>query len=604
VDELVPADDTVIARAFRRSLLLILVLVAAVLVGLWLARDAPEVGETVRRGPIPAPPPLERETPEAPVVRFTDITLAAGIDFLHVSGAVGEKLLPETMGAGAAFFDTDADGDQDLLLVNSDHWLENRTAPRPTLALFRNDGSGRFENMTVDAGLDVTLYGQGVAAGDYDDDGRVDLFITALGENRLFRNLGKRFRDVTREAGVAGASDAWSTGTGFLDYDNDGDLDLFVCNYVQWTRAQDLEVHYTLNGIDRAYGPPRQYPGAHSSLYRNEGDGTFTDVAEQAGIRIVNPVTGEPAAKSLAATFVDADGDGFLDIFVANDTVRNFIFRNRGDGTFAEVGTHSGLGFDTMGNATGAMGIDAADYGNNGLLAVGIANLANETTSFFVQQGDPWQFVDMANILGIGSPSLLRLSFGAFFFDFDLDGRLDFLQANGHLEQEINEIQPSQHYRQPAQLFWNRGPGARPLFAVLAEEQTGDLDRPLVGRGATYADIDGDGDLDVLITQAGDRPVLLRNDQSAGHHWLRVRLAGKTVNRDAVGVEVRLRAGGVTQRRRVMPTRSYLSQVELPVTFGLGGHERVDSLTVHWPGKPHQEVTVGAVDRTLVVEEP
>jgi hypothetical protein len=539
-----------------------------------------------------------------PDVRFTDITRQAGVDFVHVNGAAGEKLLPETMGAGAAFLDFDADGDQDLLLVNSDHWPGSRTASRPTMALYSNDGTGRFENITAESGLDVTFYGQGLAVGDYDNDGRVDLFITALGGNRLFRNLGGRFLDVTAEGGVAGGRDAWSTGAGFLDYDNDGNLDLFVCNYVRWSREQDLEVHYTLNGVDRAYGPPRQYPGAHSSLYRNEGDGSFTDVSERAGIRIVNPATGEPAAKSLAATFVDADRDGFLDIFVANDTVRNFVFRNQGDGTFAEVGTLSGLGFDTMGNATGAMGIDAADYANNGRLAVGIGNLASETTSFFVQQQDPWQFVDMANIVGIGSPSLLRLSFGALFLDFDLDGRLDFLQANGHLEREINEIQPSQHYRQPAQLFWNRGPGGRTFFAAVAEDSVGDLSRPMVGRGAAYADIDGDGDLDILITQAGDRPVLLRNDQKLGHHWLRVKLVGTVTNRDAIGAEVHLRAGGVSQRRRVMPTRSYLSQVELPVTFGLGGHEQVESLTVHWPGGQSQGVAVTAVDTTLVVEEP
>jgi len=291
------------------------------------------------------------------------------------------------------------------------------------------------------------------------------------------------------------------------------------------------------------------------------------------------------------------------DIFVANDTVQNFVFRNTGEGRFEEIGATSGVGFDNMGNATGAMGIDAGDASNTDRLSIGIANFANESTSFYAQQSNPWQFVDVANAVGIGSPSRLVLSFGLFFFDYDLDGRLDLLQANGHLEDEINEIQPSQHYRQPAQLFWNCSAATRSCFAVVPDDRLGALARPIVGRGAAYADLDGDGDLDVALGQTGGPPLIVRNDQRLGHHWLRVSLEGRTCNRSGIGALVELRAGGVVQRRAVMPTRSYLSQVELPVTFGLGRGDTVDSLTVRWPGGVVQPVEVSSVDTTLHVVE-
>jgi len=601
-DEFVPEDDRVIGRAFRWSLALI-GLVAVLVVAVLFLRREPETAPTVvDRGTIEAPRTLDQSRPEIPDVPFADVTREAGIDFVHVSGATGEKLLPETMGSGAAFFDADGDGDADLLLVNAAPW-PGHPSPHATSALYRNDGSGHFTDATAGSGLDVTLYGQGVAIGDVDGDGRPDVFLTALGPNKLFRNTGHGFADVTAAAGVAGDATAWSTSAGFFDYDGDGDLDLFVCNYVQWSREIDLKLNFTLNGVDRAYGPPKLYEGMHSYLYRNEGEGRFRDVSAEAGIQVVNPATGKPMGKALAVTFADADHDGDADIFVANDTVQNFAFRNNGDGTLEEVGAASGVGFDNMGSATGAMGIDIADFVNNGTLALGIGNFANENTSFYVQQrGGPWQFVDMADASGIGSPSRLRLSFGLVFFDYDLDGRLDLLQANGHLEDEINEIQPSQTYRQAGQLFWNCATGDRPCFVAVADDRVGDLARPIVGRGVTYADIDGDGDLDVLLTQTGDRPLLLRNDQRLGHHWLRLRLVGSAGNREAIGAWATLSAGGTTQQRQVMPSRSYLSQVELPLTFGLGATASVDSLHVRWPDGSTQDVDVPGVDRLIVVE--
>ncbi len=600
--ELVLEDDRIIGHAFRWSL--VAFVAAALLFGvvLLLSREAPVEQKVVEHVPVEAPRELDQTQAEMPSVVFTDISQRAGIDFVHENGAVGDKLLPETMGGGVAFFDYDGDGDPDLLFVNSSHWPESHE-PSATMALYRNDGSGHFTNVTAGSGLDVSFYGQGVAVGDYDNDGAVDVFLSAVGANHLFHNLGGRFEEVTQQAGVAGAPDAWSSSAGFFDYDNDGDLDLFVCNYIQWSRAIDFRLNFTLNGVNRAYGPPMQYEGTYSVLYRNEGDGRFRDVSAEAGIQIDNPATGRPMGKALALTFVDADRDGDLDVFVANDTVQNFLFRNLGDGRFEEIGATSGFGFDNNGAATGAMGIDAGDYDNRGSLAVGIGNFANEHSSFYVQQRQPWQFVDVSNAEGIGSPSRLKLSFGLFFFDYDLDGRLDLLQSNGHLEDAINEIQPSQTYRQAAQLFWNCGSREKSCFAAVPEDRLGDLGRPIVGRGAAYADVDGDGDLDVVMTQTGDRPLLVRNDQALGHHWLRVALEGHRGNRDAIGAWVELRAGDTTQRRQVMPTRSYLSQVELPVTFGLGAADRVDALRIEWPDGSVQDVRVDAVDQTLHVEQ-
>jgi hypothetical protein len=289
-----------------------------------------------------------------------------------------------------------------------------------------------------------------------------------------------------------------------------------------------------------------------------------------------------------------------MDILVANDTVQNFLFHNLGDGTFEEIGTLSGLGFDRDGSATGAMGIDVAHYRNDEQIAVGMGNFANEMSSLYVSQTGGLQFSDEAIGEGIGAPSRRFLSFGLFFFDYDLDGRLDLLQANGHLETEINQVQSSQQYRQPAQLFWNAGPDAVACFQEVPADRVGDLARPIVGRAATYADIDADGDLDVLLTQAGDRPMLLRNDSSLGNRWVRFKLRGDRSNRDAIGAWVLVEAGGVTHRRQVMPTRSYLSQVELPVTVGLGKVDRVDRVRVIWPDGTQQDL--GSVEPNTLLD--
>ncbi len=590
------ADEARIRRALLKSLAVVALLGAAG-VAVFLATRPPDLEETIEEADVPGPALLPRAAVEPPAVEFTDITDQAGIRFVHENGAYGERLLPETMGGGVAFLDYDSDGNQDLLFINSDHWPWRPTPPSaPTSHLYRNLGDGTFDDVSAAAGLDLTLYGMGAAVGDYDGDGHLDVYVTALGANRLMRNAAGSFIDVTDAAGVAGGTDAWSAGAAFFDYDRDGDLDLFVCNYVRWSPEIDREVDYRLTGVGRAYGPPTDFPGVHSYLFRNDGS-RFTDVSAESGIQVGNPATGLPVGKALAVLPVDVNRDGWLDITVANDTVRNFLFLNQSDGSFREAGVDLGLAFDPAGLATGAMGIDAANFANDERLAIAIGNFANEMTSFYVSHAGTDLFSDDAIVAGVGADSRRALTFGLLFLDADLDGRVDLLAANGHVEPEIASVQASQSYAQRVQLFWNCGAGcARPFHL------TGALETPFVARGAAYADIDGDGDLDLALTQVGGPAVLLRNDQRLGHHWLRLVLGARPPNVHAIGARVTLEASGAPQHRTMMPTRSYLSQVEPVLTFGLGASEQVDSVTVTWPDGETETWTDLAADRVHLLQ--
>lgn len=522
---------------------------------------------------------------EIPSARFSDVTDSAGLRFAHVNGAAGEKLLPETMGGGCAFFDFDDDGDQDIVLINSGSWPWAHSDKHATHGLFANDGTGKFTDVTAGSGLDFSSYGMGVATGDFDNDGRVDLFITGVGGNHLLHNLGGgKFEDITLAAGVGGGTNLWSTSAAFIDFDRDGDLDLFVCNYVQWSRDIDLQVDYRLPEIGRAYGPPMSFAGSFPILYRND-NGKFTDISPAAGIQIKNKATGLPMAKSLGVSPVDLDNDGWVDLVVANDTVQNFVFRNNQDGTFSEIGGRSGVAYDKFGTTRGAMGIDTGRFHDDDTLAISIGNFANEMTAFYVASREPLYFTDEAIDAGIGTPSRSLLTFGVFFFDYDLNGYLDLLTANGHIEPDIQKVRSQQTYAQPPQLFWNSGKGIKESgFALVPPEKCGSaLYQPLAGRGSAYADIDGDGDLDVLITQVNGPAHLFRNEQKLGHNWVRLKLVGSKSNRDAIGATVKVRSGKRLISQQVMPTRGYLSQSELPVTIGLGSETKIDEVKILWP---------------------
>jgi hypothetical protein len=521
--------------------------------------------------------------------RFVDVAEKAGIRFIHVNGAFGKKYLPETMGSGCAFFDFDSDGDQDILLVNSTGWPGAPGERRATSALYRNRGNGTFEDVTKGSGFDRSLYGMGVTIGDYDEDGDPDVYLTALGPNVLLRNEGNgRFTDVTAAAGVGdsgfGSSAAW------LDYDTDSDLDLIFLNYVQWSRETDI--YCSLDGKTKSYCTPESYNGASPVLYRNNGMGKFEDVTREAGLH-------NPRGKGLGIAVFDFDGDGHLDLAVANDTQPNNLYKNNGNGTFADIGVLAGIAFSESGVARGAMGIDAGDYDASGRESLVIGNFSNEMISLYHNEGRGF-FIDQAPVSEVGRASLLTLAFGAFFFDFDLDGQLDIFVANGHVENDIQAVQQRVTYAQPPHLFRNLGQGR---FRDVVKEVGPDLGRPVVARGAAHGDIDGDGDLDLLITTSGGKAYLYRNDLQAPASWIGFRLKGSASNRDGIGARIRLTAGGRTQTATVKSSTGYLSQSQLPVVFGLGKTPAAEKAEILWPSGSKQTISNPPVGRINVVEE-
>lgn len=593
-------NEAIIRKAFYRSLLSIVVVLIAGYTIYHFSRQE-SVPQPVKQQAVKGPVIEQQASIQMPQVRFKDISRDAGIDFVHTNGAYGDRLLPETMGGGGGFIDYDNDGDQDIVLINATYWPDRQQNGNPTSRLYNNDGTGHFTDVSTSAGLAINSYGMGVAVGDYDNDGWDDVYITTLNKNYLLHNEHGKFVDVSEAAGVAGFERDWGTAAVFFDFDNDSDLDLFVANYVEWSAKINVEIDFRVTGIGKSYSTPKHYSAARSRLFRNDGNGHFTDISIESGIHI--------AGKALSATAVDYDHDGLLDLFVANDTVQNFLFQNKGKGQFEEVGALEGIAFNRKGVATGAMGIDAAWYRNDDELGIVIGNFANEMSSLFVTVDGHTPFADEALLEGLGADSRLALTFGLFFFDYDLDGRLDLLQANGHLENEINKVQPSQHYEQPVQLYWNCDNNEDVAVnsgcsnRLILIDNTGDLGTPLVGRGASYADIDNDGDLDVMITQPGREAKLFRNDQQTGHHWLRVKLVGTSDNRNAIGAIIELTANGITQRRLVTSGRSFLSQLELPVTFGLGTADAIDSLMITWPGGLKQPVIIDSIDKHVTITQ-
>ena len=523
-----------------------------------------------------------------PPVRLADVTERAGIRFRHNTGAFGAKYLPETMGPGCAFLDYDGDGWLDILLVNGCDWSGHKRR-RTTLSLYRNNRNGTFTDVTEAAGLGVEMYGMGVAVGDFDNDGWPDLFITAVGQSRLFRNTGKgAFVDVTQKAGLAGHT-AFSTSAMWLDYNRDGLLDLFVCNYVQWSEQHD--VFCSLDGKNKSYCTPEAYRGSTCWLFRNRGDLTFEDVTAKSGIF-------DASSKSLGVALIDYERDGWPDILVANDTQPNKLYRNRRDGTFEEIGVRAGVAFSEDGRARAGMGIDAADFLNSGASGLAITNFDNEMVALY-SAGPSGPFRDVTLPSGVGQASRNTLGFGCAFADLDLDGRLDLAVVNGHIDATVRAVRANTAYAQPPHLFINQGNGR---FRDGAPEAGAEFAAPKVGRGLAYGDFDQDGDVDLLVTTNNGPAFLYRNDVAYGNRSLRLRLTGTKSNRDGIGAVVRVRTPDGAQMQMVRSGSSYLSQSELAVTFGLGPRDAAESVLVEWPSGETQEFRNVRNGRYLLTE--
>jgi len=555
------------------------------------ASNAPVANAPAEQAAAASPSPSQTPPRPSGAIEYIDVTNEAGIRFKHNSGAFGKKYLPETIGAGGAFLDYDNDGWQDILLVNSMDWPENKKR-KSFPALYHNNKDRTFTDVTQQAGLGVEMYGLGVAVADYDNDGNDDIYITCVGPNRLFRNLGGgKFADVTAKAGVG--DPGFSTSAAWFDFDNDGKLDLFVGNYVDWSVQTDQ--YCTLDQKNKSYCTPQSYKGQSASLYKNRGNGTFENVTARAGVN-------DPAGKTLGVALLDYDDDGWLDLFVANDTEPNKLYRNNHNGTFTDNAVIAGVAFSEAGTARAGMGVDAADYDGSGKQSVVIGNFTNESIALYHNDGSGL-FTDEAPASGIGKVSAQSLTFACFFFDYDLDGLLDIFAANGHVSDDISLVQPTVKYAQPPHLFRNKG---KKKFEEVSAKLGRALNRAIVGRGAAYGDFDNDGDLDLLITTNNGPAHLLRNDNANQNDLLRVKTVGSRANRDGIGAKVAVKTSkGRSVFGMVRTGSSYCSQSELPLTFGLGKPEEGTTLTLEitWPGGQKETLANIKPNQYLVVLE-
>lgn len=541
------------------------------------------------------PPQVQPESQAEEV--FVDVTREAGIEFVHFHGGTGERYMMETVGSGAGFFDYDNDGDIDIYLVQS--------GPLPGLSddqtfgnqLYRNNGDGTFTDVTMEAGVGDRSYGMGCAFGDYDNDGWVDIFVTNFGPNRLYHNEGNgRFTDRTAAANLG--DPGWGTSAAFADYDGDGDLDLYLVNYGEMT----MENNVRCGPADFSqYCGPQAYEGTPDILYRNEGNGIFRDVTAEAGM---TQQTAYLIGTGLGVVWTDYDDDGDPDLYVANDQAANFLYRNRGDGTFEDVSILSGAAYNEEGVAEAGMGLDAGDFDNDGDFDLFLTHLSFETNTLYRNTGQG-TFEDQTYGAKLGTPSVLYLGFGTNFFDYDNDGHLDIFIANGHVMDNVHLTKPVLSYEEKDQLFRNLGNGDFEDRSALSGAY---FRTARVGRGAAFGDYDGDGDVDILVTNSNQPAVLLRNEVGTRNHWVALDLRGVKGNRDAIGARVKVKAGDLILIEEVRSATSYLSQNDLRLFFGLGDRDRVDEVEIRWPNGfvqilPGEKITVDGFNRILEPRE-
>jgi enediyne biosynthesis protein E4 len=535
-----------------------------------------------------------------PEVRFTDITAASGVDFIHAHSPTSNKYLIETMGGGVALFDYDNDGRLDIFFTNGAR-IDDPQPPekRPDKSdrkywnrLYRQLENGSFSDVTEKAdvtGMPQGYYGMGVATGDYDNDGFQDLYVTNYEANILYRNnRDGTFTDVTKQAGVAASG--WSASAGFFDYDNDGRLDLFVTRYVDWSFRHDRYCGEKKPGY-RAYCHPDNFNGIANVLYRNNGDGTFTDVSEKAGIA-------NPEGKGLGVSFADYDADGFVDVYVANDSVASFLYRNRQNGTFEEVGLLAGVAFTEDGKTFAGMGVDFADYDNDSRPDLIVTDLSNERYRLFRQNNDR-SFRDVTDTSGIGGATLPFSGWSTRFFDYDNDGWKDLFAAQGHVMDTIEKTSPNLRYQQPPLLMRNES-------GRFTRVTPGDIfQRDYAARGAAFGDLDNDGDVDIVFTSVGQRAIVLRNDDGNKRNWLAVRTVGTRSNRDGIGSRVTVvNTSGLTQHFTITTAIGYLSASDKRLIAGLGGDTAAKRVEIRWPSGMVQTFDNVKAGQTLVATEP
>ncbi len=520
---------------------------------------------------------------------FVDVTEEAGIQFRHSNGKTEHKHIIETMGSGVVFFDYDTDDDMDLYFVSSGHIPQDEQNPQQTKlgnVLYRNDENGHFTDVTEVSGVGDTGYGMAAAAGDIDNDGDADLYVANFGNDKLYRNNGDgTFTDITEAAGID--NDLWGIAAVYLDFDVDGDLDIFVVNYLVYELSMPVTTYKGIVG----YGHPRSYEGTADVLYRNNGDGTFTNIAETAGV--TNPSEG----RGMAAVACDYDNDGFPDIYVTNDTNRNFMYHNNGDGTFTDESLFIGVGYDEKGVAEGSMGVDSGDYNGDGWFDFIVAN-SEKATLYKNEEG--LFFVDATADSGLEQPTLPFVGFSPLFLDYDNDGHLDMFCANGHPQDVIDILTDHETYAQRDQMFLNNGNGR---YTDVSKSSGDYFAESLVGRAAAIADYDNDGDTDIVIMNSNQRAVLLRNDGGSLKNWLGIKLVGTQSNRDSIGAKVRLVADGVTQIREVKSGSSYASGSDTRLLFGLGKNQHIERITVVWQSGTTQVLEGVSINQYLTIVE-